>query len=225
MGLKHHPRVVTNGLQVYLDAANSRSYSGSGNTWYDLLGNRNFTLQNNPPFIANSAGGSIGFTAANSHSASALSLPYMSRWSIEVWHYFTGVNTGLWPTIITEAYPLNLNYNLGATTSNTTNTKLRVGHYPGGWRQTTEYSLIQNRWYHLMGSFDGTNINLYVDGILELSTTDTGAPQSSGSGIYLMKMWNGTDYWGGLLNIVRFYNRALSAQEVLQNYNATKKRY
>ena len=36
MGLKHHPRVVTNGLVMYLDAANTRSYSGSGNTVFNL---------------------------------------------------------------------------------------------------------------------------------------------------------------------------------------------
>ena len=50
MGLDHSPAIVTNGLMVYLDAANRRSYSGSGNTWYDLLGNLNFALQNSPPF-------------------------------------------------------------------------------------------------------------------------------------------------------------------------------
>ena len=53
MGLAHSPSVITDGLMVYLDAANTRSYPGTGNTWYDLRGNRNFTLQNNPPFFAN----------------------------------------------------------------------------------------------------------------------------------------------------------------------------
>ena len=56
MGLKHHPRVVTNGLVYYLDAANTRSYSGSGNTAYGLFG-PNGTLTNG-----------TGYTSANSGS-------------------------------------------------------------------------------------------------------------------------------------------------------------
>jgi hypothetical protein len=103
MALAHSPSVITDGLMVYLDAANTRSYPGTGNTWYDLRGNRNFTLQNNPPFFANSAGGSIGFTAANSHHATATSLSSMSTWTVEVWLYHTGVSTGTFPAIICEA--------------------------------------------------------------------------------------------------------------------------
>jgi hypothetical protein len=43
MGLAHSPSVITDGLMVYLDAANTRSYPGTGNTWYDLRGNRNYS--------------------------------------------------------------------------------------------------------------------------------------------------------------------------------------
>jgi hypothetical protein len=54
--------VIRDGLIAYLDAANPDSYSGSGNTWYDLSGNDNdFTLYGNPSYDANSNGGVINF--------------------------------------------------------------------------------------------------------------------------------------------------------------------
>ena len=49
MGLNYNPSVITDGLMVYLDASNKASYAGTGVTWYDLLGNKNFILQNPNP--------------------------------------------------------------------------------------------------------------------------------------------------------------------------------
>jgi len=225
MALSHSPSMITDGLMVYLDAANTRSYPGTGNTWYDLRGNRNFTLINNPPFFSNSAGGSIGFTAANSHYATASSLPLMTTWTVEVWHYYTGLNTGQFPTIVTEVYPTLINYTVGCTTSSTSNTKLRVGYYPATWKQTNEYTLTQNSWYQIVGSYDGTNIKMYINSILELSTSDATTPTTTSSGIRLMRRWDFDDYWGGNLNTVKIYNRALSAAEIKQNFEATRDRY
>ena len=226
MGLKHHPRVVTNGLQVYLDAANSRSYSGSGNTWYDLLGRINFTLQNSPPFLANSAGGSIGFTAASNHwASSSTSLSLMTRFTVEVWHYYTGVLTGPAPCIVTEFYYGSngqINYNLGSTTSGI---GLKIGYYNGGWNESSIYPLSANNWYHISGTYDGANLRLYVNGVNQVTTANTGTPTANTGGIRLMRRWDGDEYWGGHLSTVKIYNRALSQQEILQNYNATKKRY
>ena len=223
MGLKHHPRVVTNGLQVYLDAANSRSYSGSGNTWYDLLGRINFTLQNSPPFLANSAGGSIGFTTSSNHwASSSTSLSLMTRFTVEVWHYYTGVLTGSAPCIVTEFYYGSngqINYNLGGGIG------LKIGYYNGGWNESSIYPLSANNWYHISGTYDGANLRLYVNGVNQVTTANTGTPTANTGGIRLMRRWDSDEYWGGHLSTVKIYNRALSAQEVLQNYNATKKRY
>ena len=45
MALRHSPKIVTDGLVLALDAANTRSYPGSGSTWFDLSGNNhNATL-------------------------------------------------------------------------------------------------------------------------------------------------------------------------------------
>ena len=57
MAISRGPKLVTNGLSLYLDAANSSSYSGTGSTWYDVSGNnRNATLFNTPTYSTTNAG-------------------------------------------------------------------------------------------------------------------------------------------------------------------------
>ena len=226
MGLAHSPSVITDGLMIYLDAANTRSYPGTGNTWYDLRGNRNFTLQNNPPFFANSAGGSIGFTAANSHwASSSTSLSLMTRFSVEVWHYYTGVLTGPAPCIVTEFYYGSngqINFNLGSTTNGI---GLKIGYYNGGWNESSIYALSANNWYHIVGNYDGANFRLYINGVNQVTTANTGTPTANTGGIRLMRRWDSDEYWSGNLSIVKIYNRALSATEIKQNFEATRDRY
>ena len=61
--------MVSNGLTLYLDAASSTSYSGSGNTWSDLSGNNNhLTLYGNPTFDSNTNGGVINFDESNDYA-------------------------------------------------------------------------------------------------------------------------------------------------------------
>jgi len=227
MGLSHSPSIVMDGLQIVLDAANPRSYPGTGNTWYDLRGNINFALISNPPFIANSAGGSIGFTAANAHHATASSLPLMTTWTVEVWIFHTGLSTGTYPAIICEGYNnTTLNFALFSPNYSVSNFQLQTGYYTSGnWYWTDNYTIAQNNWYHAIGTYDGSNVKLYVNGVLQLTTASTTTPTRSNSGIYLMRRWDSPDMFGGHLSTVRIYNRALSAQEIKQNYNATKKRY
>jgi hypothetical protein len=226
MGLDHSPLIVTDGLMIYLDAANRRSYPGTGNTWYDLRGNVNFALENSPPFLANSAGGSIGFTAANSHSAlSSTNLSVLTRFSVEVWHYYTGVNVGNAATLVTEVFPGNtsrINYNLGGISGFS---DLRIAFYNNSWRTSDPYTLTANAWYHIVGSFDGSNFRLYINSVNQITTANAFTPAANTAGIRLMKRWDSGAYWGGHLSTVKIYNRALSAVEVLQNYHATKKRY
>ena len=227
MALSHSPNLVTNGLMVYLDAANTRSYPGSGNTWYDLRGNRNFTLLNNPTFFPNSAGGSIGFTAANSHNATASSLPSLSTWTVEVWFFHTGVSTGTYPAIICEAFSdARLNFALFSPNYSVSNFQLQTGYYTSNnWFWTDNYTIAQNNWYHAVGTYDGSNVRLYVNSVLQLTTASVATPISSSSGIYLMRRWDSADYFGGSLNTVKIYNRALSAAEIKQNFEATRDRY
>lgn len=78
MGLKHHPKVVTSGLVVYYDAANPRSYVGSGLTINNLFSGFGCTLVNGATYSSNNQG-YFSFDGTNDYAQ--LNLPAMTSWS------------------------------------------------------------------------------------------------------------------------------------------------
>jgi hypothetical protein len=201
-----------------LDAANWTS-----GAWVDSVGGKSFTLYNSPSW-SSSNGGYFTFTASSSQYAqSNTSLPNLSNWTMEVWHYYTGSNIGGAPCILTEVYPGSvgqINYSLGDN-----NGGFSSGFFDGGWRVTDGYSLTPNNWYHIVGTYDGTTLNLYVNNVLVDTTNYTGNPVSSQGGIRLMTRWDLPDYWGGRLATVDIYDKALSNSQVTSKWNLTKSRF
>jgi hypothetical protein len=200
-----------------LDAAD---YSGTG-PWIDSVGGKSFTLTNSPTW-SSSNGGYFNFIPASSQYAiCSTSLPSMSTWTVGVWHYYTGTETGGAPCIVTETFVGGgINYSLGKN-----NGGFSSGFFNGGWRVTDGYSLTPGNWYYIVGTYDGTTIKLYVNDTLVDSTNYTGTPTSSGAGIRLMERWDLADYWGGGLAIVDIYDVALSQSEITSKWSATKTRF
>ena len=218
--------IITSGLTLSLDAGNPLSYPGTGSTWTDTISGKTFTLFNSPTYSSND-GGYLLFTPASGQYAQSNSLPSsLSKWTVEVWHYYTATNSGSLPSIITELFPgvtSKINFNLGSVF--TSPGGLESGFFDGSWRVTASYSLTANAWYYIVGTYDGATNKLYINNTLVSSTSFTGTPTSSQGGIRLMRRWDLPDYWGGRLGIVRIYNRSLSETEVTQNFNNNKSRF
>jgi len=200
-----------------LDAAD---YSGSG-PWIDSIGGKSFTLTNSPTW-SSSNGGYFNFVSSSSQYAICnTSLPSMSTWTVGVWHYYTGTETGSAPCIVTETFiGGSINYSLGKN-----NGGFSSGFFNGGWRTTDGYSLTPNNWYYIVGTYDGSTIKLYVNNTLVDSTNYTGTPTTSGAGIRLMERWDLSDYWGGRLAIVDIFDTALNQTEITKIWNSTKTRF
>jgi hypothetical protein len=200
-----------------LDAAD---YSGSG-PWIDSIGGKSFTLTNSPTW-SSSNGGYFNFVSSSSQYAICnTSLPSMSTWTVGVWHYYTGTETGRAPCIVTETFiGGGINYSLGKNLA-----PFSVGFFNGSWRITDGYSLTPNNWYYIVGTYDGSTIKLYVNNTLVDSTNYTGTPTSSGAGIRLMERWDLSDYWGGRLAIVDIFDTALDQTEITTIWNSTKTRF
>lgn len=201
-----------------LDAANYTS----GN-WVDSVGGKSFTLYNSPTWSP-SNGGHFNFnTSLSQYAECNTSLPNLGTWSVAVWHYYDGTNTGGNPCIVTEVYPGSvgqINYSLGDNNGGFSN-----GFFNGGWRVTDGHTLTSNNWYYIVGTYDGTNVKLYVNNTLVDSTSYTGTPISSQGGIRLMTRWDLPDYWGGKLATVDIYDKALSDSEIESIWNLTKSRF
>ena len=82
MAFYHNPQIVTDSLILYVDAGNTKSYPGSGTTWYDLTKNgRDFTLVNTPTYETIN-GGSFEMLAANTEYAE-ISRDWFNSWIAE----------------------------------------------------------------------------------------------------------------------------------------------
>jgi len=216
--------IVTTGLVLSLDAGNPASYPGSGPTWTDTVSSIAFTLNNGPAYSSNN-GGYLEFVPASSQWAdSVTSLSNLSTWTVEAWHYWTGVTTGSNPCVVTETYMGGaINYTLGYPNGAP---NFQAGFWNGGWQTTPSgYTLPTNAWCQIVGTYDGTTIKLYVNDTLINQTSYAYTPTSSDSGIRLMNRWDSADFWGGRLSIVRIYDDALTAEQVTQNYNANRSRF
>lgn len=208
-----------------LDAGNMSSYSGSGTVWTDLVGGKTFNLINGPGYNSGN-GGKLSFNASSGQYAQCnSSLPNLNTWSIAVWHYYTGTNVGSGGCLVTEVYPgstSRINYSLG---DNYDGGYLSAGFFDGGWRTSGTQSLPPNNWYHIIGTYDGSIIKLYVNGALVQSNSYSGTPISSNGGIRLMRRWDNPDYWGGSLATVDIYDRSMNGNQVTSLFNRTKSRF
>ena len=218
---------ITANLLFYLDAGNPASYPGSGVTWYDLAGSGlTTTLYNSPTYSSGNGGYLVFDPTALQYAQTSASLSTLTKWTIEVWHYYNGTYSGSLPCILTEVWSgTPINFLLG-TLSGATAPELQTGFYGSGFSVTPSgYTLPATGWYQIVGTFDGSTITLYVNSISTRTNTTSEIPSSSGLGIRLMRRWDLGNYWGGYLAIVRIYNDALDQSQVAANYNSSKSRF
>lgn len=225
-GIKLSAAPAVPSLLLNLDAA---TYSGSGN-WIDSVGSMNFTLYNSPTYSNSIGGGSFLFVPSSSqYAASTAGVGSLNNWSVEVWHYYTGNNSAGSPCLVTEVWPNpagQLNFNLGSLNDN--NPNLQAGLFNAGWYTTpTGYTLTANNWYQIVGTYDGVNLKLYVNGSLVTSAANTVTAVSGNLGIDLMKRWDttATQYWGGRLAQVRIWNGDINFEGVRGSWLQNKSRY
>lgn len=230
MAISRGPKLVTNGLSLYLDAANSSSYSGTGSTWYDVSGNnRNATLFNTPTYSTTNAG-IFTFDDTSFEYATVPNIGSLTNFTIDTWARTNKSLTGKVTTIVTNQYDLvsNLNYSLG-TNNSPSSYNMTFGFFNGAWRNVTGFSMAVNTWYHLIGTYNGNTVSLYVNGVINTTLSYTGTAASGGE-IRIARRWDdvanvASNFFSGDISQVRIYNRSLNSTEILQNYNATKSRF
>lgn len=207
-------------LVMNLDAS---TLGANPTTWTDSVNGLVFTLYGSPTYSA-SNGGVLQFTPANGQYAQSPNPSFgsLTKFTMEAWTYYTGTNTGSNPCIITEVFTSgNINYFMG----NLTTTGVQAGFYNGGFRTTSSFAPTAGNWYQFVGTYDGSTINLYVNGTLAYSTSYSGTPATSGNGVRLMRRWDNAEYWGGSLGIVRLYNYDIGASGVTNNWNGSRARF
>jgi hypothetical protein len=213
-------KIVTDGLVLCLDAADRNSYVSGSTTWRDIAGVNNGTLTNGPTFNTES-GGSIATDGTNDVISGSIVMP--SSFTCNFWFNPTQVAnynpifsiTDIWGNFVWHSTSDGSIY--CGTDINNRFTPSSAGCGPGA----VPINTIQNFTY----TFNNNTGSLYKNGSLLVSANNHPTPISASIVQPYFILAAPTQLGRGKAYIFQIYNRALSALEVLQNFNAQKSRF
>lgn len=221
-------KTVQSGLLYYLDAGQLRSYPRSGTSWTNIYNSSwSGTLTNGPTFTSTNGGG-IVFDGTDDYvllGSPSVSVP-ASAITFSVWvkdnSYFLG-RRGIMQTgnlkggifgpcmyykaeagVLAPGFVISMTSGTSYTVNGTVN---------------RSYSTV----YNFSGTYDGGTMRIYVNGVLDNSAAASGTIRQLGN--HYLGPDGDSNYFACTIYAVLMYNRALSATELLQNYNVQKVRY
>jgi hypothetical protein len=227
------PNIVVDGLVLALDAANTKSYVSGSTAWRDLSrSGNNGTLINGPTFNTGSSGG-ISFDGTNDYveisdnpslnfgTGDFTVICWVGNIPIQqtasgkgiIWKgsRFDGNIAGWSMAWDNQGY---LYFIISSSSSRLERTSIPVNLFAGGWNG-----------YRMVGmQRSGGSWRQINAGVVTTLGTFTGNVDNN-LPIYLARNGAYNTYLNNMVSNVTIYNRALSAQEILQNYNATKTRF
>lgn len=227
--------LVTNGLQMHLDAGNASSYSGTGATWTDLSGNANHGTLYGAPVYTSGTTGNFTFTGGSSSGTQSVGTPVLlgaTNFTINMIVNLSSPQVSYWTALWGDDF---YNSNKGFWAVFTGNTSGVLFDSAAYYNTSNTVSASDPR--NQIVSYDFTlqnsiNAVVYINGILikSFNINMGNAVTASGLGLYLMTRHkndnSGFENWmAGKLYSVKVYNRTLSQSEITQNYNNIKTRY
>lgn len=206
MAILTRTNIVTNGLVMYLDAANKISYPGTGTTWFDMSGNSKNGTTSGATYGSQN-GGVFNFDGVNDTIAQGDSVAYGSTGNLIS-------NSSVGP--VTNA--------MGFVSS-----KIHYRNYDGAWKSNSgNTTLSTGQWYMLTWvNYAGASANLgtmkmFVNGQSDSSVfnsyTTNGGPCNA-----IGRNW--FSHFNGRIGLVQFYNVSLTDSQVFENFNAHRYRY
>ena len=223
------PPIVTNGLVLYLDAANRQSYVSGSTTWFDATANGLSGSLVNGPTFSSANGGSIVFDGVNDYvvvESSSIFTFGTSNFTFNWWENPSSTFTTTFRTfgnIPNRQWATN-DWVIGQ--SNTTTFQFYVNNYntSSPMFQTT---ITPSIWQNITITRSGNTWTLYINSVSPIASVTSAVSLDGGNQrpFYIGSSGILSEFWKGNIASTQIYNRALSAQEVLQNYNSTKARF
>ena len=225
MGSFGGPDIITDGLALAVDAGSTRSYPGSGTTTTSLVSSNIGSLINGVGFSSDN-GGTFTFDGVNDFISFDTTLTFSSAnltsvtW-VKLDSYPSQNSTiGFSPDSGTAGFRM---YSISATSFGVWT---RHGTGGGVTAIATNNGIPLNEWVQVTFVLNGTNGIIYKNGVAILSGTFTQTPNAlSSSPVWLSRYSGGGYVLDGKTASALLYNKALTAAEVLQNYNAQKNRF
>ena len=216
--------IVTDGLVFSVDAANKKSYPGSGTSITDLSGNGNTgTLTNGPTFNGVNAG-TIDFDGANDYISFSDNTGLNNQSiSMESWSKLDSVPQS---GFLFEKGSVNTQY------SNFYNNNNGLFYFRTKGLSTEDLNfdytayVSTSTWNHIVCTYASGIKTIYYNGVIVAQATGiTGTISTNTTGLFVGRHGSGGYPMNGKIAVSKVYNKALTAAEVFQNYNATKHRF
>jgi hypothetical protein len=215
--------IVTDGLVLALDAGNLVSYESGSTTTYSMTGSLTGSLVNGVKYNSGNGGSwvfdgtddyiNFGNTPSTTITGSSVSL--------EAWVNYN-ISQQDWKGIMYKANGNSSGYQLFIDSAE--RVAFGVITTAGFSRPNAGFTLPENTWNHIVGSYDGSNMRIYVNGILYSTTPQSGSILTSTTNLYV-GMSFASEEFPGYISVARIYNRGLSTSEVQQNFNAQRNRF
>jgi hypothetical protein len=225
MALFQGKNLTSSNLVLHLDATNTKSYSGSGNTWYDISGYGNNGILNNG-VLYNSYGGFFELDGSNDY----IEIPHSTSLNI-------GTGTSATIEIVYDVYNFSTASSLIAKRSSDDSTATDymlfnsndlywlTGDSSGTGNSLPTSSFRENRNIQTVSATINsttTNKKIYKDGNRVISATYASKVASNSASVFLGKYFGSGLYFNGRIYSVKIYNRELTDTEIAQNFEANK---
>jgi hypothetical protein len=215
--------IVQQGLVLNLDAGNPYSYAGAGTTIYDVSATAlswtgSNVIYNSDPVKY------FSYNGSNSWLQSSTSTAYDSQTiTMECWCY---PNTLSQEGFLFEKGQVNTQYSMFFESINATSFVFRTMGTVSNYNLTFNVNtyLTVSAWNHIVCTYNGSSKIAYVNGVQVASVAASGTLPTDQINQYIGRHSSGY-FFNGRIAESRVYNIALSAAQVLQNYNATKGRF
>jgi len=231
MGLSHSPSIVTDGLVLCLDAANRRSYPGSGTSWTDIKRKSDRTLTNGAEYNSD-FGGNINFDGTNDLVNTGFHIGWNDTNSVTIsFHVRPNTLSQTKPFLGTNGYEWQIRQN---------NTSLQFiywntfgSHTNGPIPNITDFFLNTNDFVYVSVVWNHVDNKYYFyrNGVLVNTTVWYDASINKSTSYYVhvggnVYNWGSMgSYWNGSITNLTMYNIPLSSDEIRRNYLATKSRF
>lgn len=226
MGIKYNTSIVRDGLVLHLDAANPKSYPGSGTVWKDLSGNGNDgTLVNSPELLNNGfrfSNDSSWIAGGFSYIENSSTLSDISTFTLSFCIYSLGTQSNNGASVFHKATEGSLGF-----VCEPINNSIRVNYWNGSawsWSSNT-VSLEHNEFIIYDYVYTGTDLIVYKNSQEVLNNPVTIVWDATNIVRVGRRRGHLQHHLYGSIFYERLYNRALTPEEIQQNFDALRGRY
>lgn len=226
MALHHSPLVVTNGLVLYLDAANTKSYPGSGTTWTDLSGNGYVGTKagtQSPTYPLWNTGGYFTF------SGGTVGTNY-SRFYIPGLPAFSGLSVFAWVKTSDASESKTIlrmqNSDFELSMNGSTQLYYAAGANYDNIGASYNFSFADSKWHHMGLTYDGNILKGYWDNSNVVTNTRGSIVNTEAGDLNIGTRDDAYfQHFVGDVAIIQIYNKVLTPTEITQNFNALRSRF